>query len=92
MAAIFTNAQLTAFFTNGPQMALNANERARLQARGLVTVDDFCDFKEDQLDQAKKNLGISIPGVPAVLNPAGNVVVAAIPAVPPCLISAQCTL
>ena len=92
MAAAFTNIQNTSFFTNGPQMGLTVNERQRLATQGLVTVDDFIDFKEDQLEQALKNLRITIPGVPAQIDAAGAVLVAAVPAVPPCLISARCAL
>ena len=92
MAAAFTNVQNTNFFTNGPQMGLSATERLRLQGEGLVTVDDFIDFKEEQLKDGIKNLCISIPGIPAVLDPTSNVVAPAVPAVPPCLISARCSL
>ena len=62
----FNNAQLDAFFTNGPQMALPAQIRIRLAAEGLQTVADFEDFKKDQLDQAFKNMRTAIPGIPAV--------------------------
>lgn len=94
MAALgnFTNAQLDAFFTNGPQMALPNEVRIRLAQEGLVTVDDFSDFKESQLIQAYKNMRTSIPGIPAVLNPDGSVAVAAVPAIQPCLVSARCAL
>ena len=88
----FNANQLTSFFTNNPQMALSPDQRLRLGAEGLVTVEDFADFKEDQLEDAIKNLRTPIPGVPRVLNAEGNEIVAAVPAVPPCLISAKCTL
>ena len=88
----FTNAQLNAFFTNRPQMALPAAVRARLAQEGLATVDDFADFREAQLKQAYKNLRTAIPGVPAVTNPDGTIATAAIPAVQPCLVSARCAL
>ena len=52
----FTQVQLTAFFTNAPQMALTDAQRNRLALEGLVLVDDFIDFKEDQLDEAAKNM------------------------------------
>ena len=92
MAAAFTNAQTTAFFENGPQMALSPVACQRLAQEGLTTVDDFADFKEEQLDDAIKNLRVSIPGVAAVLDGAGNVVTPAIPAIPPCLVPARCAL
>jgi hypothetical protein len=94
----FTNIQLTNFFTNGPQMSLTAAVRLRLSQEGLTTVDDFTDFKEDQLLDAFKNMRTSIPGVaaiPAVLDADNNVVVDAIPAIapiPPTLVSAKCGL
>ena len=91
-AAPFNNNQLNAFFENGPQMGLQPNERARLANEGLATVDDFVDFKEDQLTQALKNMRTSIPGVDAVVDAAGNVVNPAVPAVPPILVSARCAL
>ena len=58
----FHNAQLDAFFTNGPQMALPAPIRIRLAAEGLQTMADFEDFKEDQLDQAFKICGRKFQG------------------------------
>ena len=98
MAAAFNNAQTDAFFENGPQMALTPNERARLAQEGLVLVDDFFDFKEDQLDQAFKNMRTAIPSIPAVpevRDADDNVVQAAVPMVPPILpilVSAKCAL
>ena len=88
----FNAAQLTAFFTNGPQMALTATARGRLADEGLVMVDDFEDFKEDQLEIAIKNLRTAIPGIPATLGPDGRELIAAIPPIPPCIIPARCTL
>ena len=88
----FTNAELTNFFENGPQMALSPSARARLAAEGLTTIEDFDDFKADQLDVAIRNLRTSIPGTAAVLDAAGNVVVAALPPIMPCLIPAKCVL
>ena len=79
----FTNAELTNFFENGPQMALSPSARARLAAEGLTTIEDFDDFKADQLDVAIRNFRTSIPGTAAVLDAAGNVVVAALPPIMP---------
>ena len=87
-----TGAQTTAFFTNGPQMALTPEQRNRLATEGLNVVDDFEDFKEDQIEQAIKNLRTPIPGIAAVTDAVGNVVTAAVPGIPPCLISARCAL
>ena len=89
---VFTAAQLTHFFENGPQMALPHSARQRLAQEGLDSVDSFADFKEDELKQAIKNLRSPIPGVAAVLDGAGNVLNPAIPAVPPCIVSAKCFL
>ena len=95
---VFNNAQLTSFFTAGGQMALPVNVRARLSSEGLTEIDDFEDFKDDQLKDAFKNMRTSIPGlvgIPQVTNAAGNIINAAVPSVPgilPCLISARCAL
>ena len=62
----FTINQLTAFFTNRPQMGLTAAMRTRLAAEGLHDVDDFEDVREDQTNDAIKNLRTAIPGVPAI--------------------------
>ena len=94
----FTAAQTTAFFENGPQMNLPQAVRARLALEGLDTVTDFVDFKEDQLNDAFKNMRTAIPGVPVIPAVLGqnNVVqvatVAAIAPIPPTLVSAKCAL
>ena len=102
--ATFTNAQLDSFFINGPQMSLSAPVRDRLALEGLASIDDFDDFKADQLSQAFKNMRTSIPGVngtafiPAVQDAQGNELspavpaTAAIPAIRPVLVSAKCAL
>ena len=92
MALPFNNIQHDAFFTNGPQMGLTAGQRNRLAQEGLTIVADFEDFKEPQIEAAIKNLRIAIPGIPAQLDAAGNVLVAAVPPIPPCLVSARCAL
>ena len=89
---VFTNAQLTAFFENAPQMHLPHDHRLRLAQEGLTTVDDFSDFQADELKIAVKNLRNAIPGIPAVLGAGGAIVVPAIDPIPPCLISAKCCL
>jgi hypothetical protein len=94
----FTAQSTTSFFENAPQMALPGPVRVRLAQEGLTTIDDFADFKSDQLDSAYKNMRTSIPGVAAVLetfDDNGNVIipgVAAVPAIPPVLVSAKCKL
>ena len=100
MTISFATNETDSFFTNGPQMALSAAVRARLSLEGLTTIDDFSDFKEDQLYAAYRNMRTSIPGVPAVQeqrDPADNTIiivqaVAAIPPVAPTLVSAKCAL
>jgi hypothetical protein len=39
--ATFNNQALTNFWTNGPQMALSAPQRARLAQEGLALITDF---------------------------------------------------
>ena len=98
--ATFNANQHDAFFLNGPQMSLTPAVRFRLAQEGLTIVDDFSDFKEDQLDQAFKNMRTSIPavaGIPAILdaNNANAVLIPAIQgiaAIPPILVSAKCAL
>ena len=91
----FIAAQQEGFWINGPQMALPALVRARLQGEGLITVDDFEDFKEDQLNSAFKNLRQPIPGVPPVIDPAipagdpGHILVPGIPPVPSAIVTAR---
>ena len=92
MALPFTNAQTDSFFNDGPQMALPAEVRARLAQEGLSEVEDFADFKRDQIEQAFKNMRTAIPGVAAVVAARGRIVTPAIPAISPCLVSARCAL
>ena len=94
----FNQNQLTAFFTNAPQMGLTNQARVRLAGEGLATIDDFLDFKPDAITAALKNLRTSVPGIPAVvevLDDQNNIIVPAVPAVPPvlpCIIPARCAL
>ena len=87
----------TAFFTNGTQMDLSANQRAALGVQGLTTIDDFADFGKEELKEALKNMRTSIPGIPtiaAVNDTNGVEVTAAVAAVPPILVivmPAKCT-
>ena len=60
-------------------MSLSVGVRARLSGEGLTTVEDFSDFKEDQLSDAFKHTRTSVPGVPAIpeQRDANNVIVQA---------------
>ena len=60
----FTAGQLTSFFTQAGQMGLTPAQRRGLAAEGLTTVDDFRDFKKEELLVAFKNLRDTDP-IPA---------------------------
>ena len=51
----FNISQLISFFTSSTQMGLTSAQRSQLEAEILVTIDDFKDFTEDQMEQAVKN-------------------------------------
>ena len=70
MYQLFTASQLTSFFTSPTQMGLSSAQKTRLAKEGLTTIEDFTDFKEDQLEQAVKNMRIAVPGVAPKLIPA----------------------
>ena len=91
MSALTLN-QTTAFFMNGPHMALPNNIRARLVLEGLVNVDDFDDFKEDQLNQAFTNMRTAITGITAVVASGGVAYVPAVSTIPPVLVYAEYAL
>ena len=59
-----TAAQLTAFFTQAGQMGLTAEQLRALANEGLTTVNDFMDFKKEELLVAFKNLRDTAP-IPA---------------------------
>lgn len=86
----WTAATLTSFWTNVPQMGLSNDVRQRLATEGLSLIDHFADFKEDEIDEAVKNLRIRIDGIPAVNDANGNVLQAAVPPVNPVIVSALC--
>ena len=77
-------------------MGLSNNAVTRLAQEGLAQINDFADFKEEQLLAAFKNMRTAIPGLPAVpeqVDAAGNTTAPAIPAVAPILpvlVSAKC--
>ena len=99
---VFNAGQNTSFFENGPQMNLPHSVRLRLQQEGLQVVEDFQDFRDDDLIQAFKNMrtpipGVSgVPGVQEVLAQDDTVLVTAIAPIPPTpgspgvIVSAQC--
>ena len=86
-----TSAQRINFFTAGVRMGLTIAQRNDLASEGLVTEDDFIDFKADELKTAFKNMRAGLPGVPGIagipeqVNAAGNVIAAAVPAIAPIL-------
>ena len=79
----------TNFFTAGVQMGLTIAQRNALASEGLVTEDDFIDFKAEKLKTAFKNMRAGLPGVPGIagiseqVNAAGNVIAVAILAIVP---------
>ena len=79
-------------------MALTGPARVRLGEEGLTYIRDFVDFKEDDLNQAFKNMRTNIPpisGIAEVLNPDGSVLYEAIPPIPArqvVVLSAKCIL
>ena len=86
-----TNAQRTNFFTAQVQMGLSNVQRVALANEGLITEEDFADFKETELKTAFKNVRSGVPGVPGVLavpqqvDANGAVIqpaIAAVPAIP----------
>ena len=98
----FTLDQNNSFFENRPQTGLSADARARLVLEGFVVEEDF---KEEQINQALKNMHVSIPDVPAIAAVAkvcdqntNAVIVPAVaavpvvPEIPPMIISAYCAL
>ena len=90
--AVFTPNQTTASFTNSPQVAPPNNIRARLALEGIVNVDNFDGFKEDQINQAFKNMRTAIPGILYAAAAGGAAAVPVVAAVPPVLVSAKCDL
>ena len=72
----FTANQLTQFFTEANQMGLTPDQRVALQREGLITIEDFSDFKEKEIKVAIKNVRTGIPPVPGLTG------VPAIPEVP----------
>ena len=58
----FNAAQTISFFLNGPQMGLSTAARDRLVLEGLMTVENFEEFMEEELKMAVKNIKQPIPG------------------------------
>ena len=85
----FSTNELNAFFEQAGQMALARRVRNRLTQEGLAEIDDFSDFKEEQLKQAFRNMRTSIPGAPEQPCSGRNSGVSAIEATNPILVSAK---
>ena len=83
-----TTSQLNQFFTSGTQMDLTNIQRRALAIEGLTIIDDFEDFKSEELYIAFKNVRSGIPGTPrvepiaAVLNASDNITVLAVLPIP----------
>ena len=88
--SVWTGAHIQAFFKSGHQMGLTHDQRTMLVVERLTTVDDFIDFKQEQIKKAIKNICVSIPDIPAVDLATGKFTTATIPLVLPCLVPAQC--
>ena len=68
-------------------MGLTPTLCTRLVDEGLGNIEDFDDFKIDQLEMALKNMRTPIPGVPSVRKVSPEV-----PGIPPCIVSAKYAL
>ena len=85
--SFFNKTQLTRFFTFTAQMGLTTVQRTALRNNGLENVEDFEDFRENEIKMVIKNVrqGIpTIPGTPAIpeqRNTQGTITHAAIAAV-----------
>ena len=73
-------------------MELSVVARDRLGQEGIASIGDFADLKDDQLYQDINNTRTSIPSVAAVLGALVIVVVPGVAPIPPCIVSANCTL
>ena len=60
---VLTNAQITAFFTQNAQIALDAATFNQFAVKGIQTIDDLLDFDMDSLDQVANNLRRPAGGV-----------------------------
>ena len=89
---VFSAVQLTFFFTNIPQIALSVAAHDSLEQEGIESIDNFDDFKDDQLYPVIKNMRTSIPGVDAVLGVQDIAVVPGVAPITPCIFSAKCDL
>ena len=73
-------------------MDLLNNIHAILVLEGIINVDNFDDFKEDQLNQAFKNMHTPITGIPAVAAAGGDTAVPEVDHIPSVLVYAKCDL
>ena len=53
---VLTAAQITAFFTDANQMAIQQATLAELENEGISTPDDLADFDKDTIRQVAQNL------------------------------------
>ena len=88
----FTHNQATDFFTKIPWLSLQNNISDRLLLEGLINVDNYDDFKEDQLKKSVKNIHIDITVIPAVSDYGSAADITAVSPIPPVLVSAKCDL
>ena len=65
---VFTNAQLTTFFTTAAQLALSNEARAALEIEGIVAPDDLAEFRKTHWAQVVTNLKYPA-GIPDPNNP-----------------------
>ena len=84
--------ELKTFFEHTGQMNLACRVGNRLAQERLADIDNFSDFKEDQLPQAFRNMRTSIPGAPEQPYSERNSGVSTIEATNPILVSAKWVL
>ena len=89
---VFITKNFDKFFNNGHHMAIDDYQRQILGIEALDTMEEFSDFKEDQIEKFIKNIRNSIPGVPAVIAADGTVDVSTAPEVTTCIILKKITL
>ena len=70
--------QLTAFFENGPQMNLTGDQRTALWDEGIDSLDDFQDFKKEELIVAFKNVRSQTPPVPIPARSTTRILIASV--------------
>ena len=89
---MFSAKTLTCFFTNGPQMALSMDTHSHMDQEVMVKVEDFENFRSDQMDKSINKLCMSIPGIPDQVDPNGAVLVPEVLPISPCVLSVKCNM